>query len=175
MSYLLFSDRFNMYNPYSVQKKIKKAIMASPSPANSNISESSTFPVTKVGNINKKRLLEGQKQHCNNNTNFKKHGLETGTAFNDYDDLTKAIQEYQTLKHVKLYRRDSRSIKSMINTGRSPKKNFSMKLKYGELSFRCIFGGKIYKSFSKGFRPRQRFVCCTCIVVRICPALSCLN
>ena len=82
-----------------------------------------------------------------------------GTGFNEYEELIKAIQAYQTINHISLYKRDSRSIESIISSGRSPKKKISTKLKYGEISYRCKFGGKVYKSFSKGLRPKQRLFC----------------
>ena len=97
-------------------------------------------------------------QPVNYPVKIKKQIFRKGTGFTDYEELVKAIQEYQTLNHVKLYKRDSRSVESMISRGRAPKKRISMDLKYGELSFRCKHGGKIYKSFSKGLRPHQRLL-----------------
>ena len=82
--------------------------------------------------------------------------FKVGATFDHYAKLVKAIQSYERRKHVRLYRRDSRTLLSIISRGRAPKKNFSMDLRYGELCYRCRHGGKKYKSFSTGARPNQR-------------------
>jgi hypothetical protein len=41
---------------------------------------------------------------------------------------------------------------------RCPKKKFNPDLQYSEVDFRCVHGGKHFKSQSKGIRPNQQYV-----------------
>lgn len=90
--------------------------------------------------------------------------FHVGSTFDHYAKVVKAIQAYERRNHVRLYRRDSRTLSSIISRGRAPKKNFSMDLRYGELCYRCRHGGKKYKSFSTGIRPNQRYIYLTILI-----------
>lgn len=103
---------------------------------------------------------------ANVTTGFQKalHDVEqnffvVGMQFDSYESILERIKEYEMVHHVKLFRRDSRTIQSIIAKGRS-RKSLNLNLKYGELNFRCRFGGKDYKTKSTGVRPKQRCKVC---------------
>ena len=80
--------------------------------------------------------------------------LYTGAKFSSYNDLSKAVEWYQNENFIQLYRRDSRNIEATLK--RAPNRKFNPEIKYSELVYSCIHGGKKFKSESKGKRPHQQ-------------------
>ena len=76
-----------------------------------------------------------------------------GKKFDSFDDLDKKIQQYQKENYVQFYKRDSRTIETAIK--RAPKRKFRPEIKYSELVYSCVHGGKKFKSSCTGKRPLQ--------------------
>ena len=76
-----------------------------------------------------------------------------GSKYNSYEVLHEAIQKYQKQNFVQLYKKDSHTVQ--VAARRSPKRHFNEAIKYSEITFSCIHGGKKYISKSKGARPHQ--------------------
>ncbi|XP_078693414.1 uncharacterized protein LOC144923086 [Branchiostoma floridae x Branchiostoma belcheri] len=87
--------------------------------------------------------------------------LEVGAIFHSYPDIEFAINDYQLRNFVQLYIRDSRTI---CGTRRAKIKSFNPKLKYSEITFACVHGGRKYKSHSLGARPNQKTFLMDCPV-----------
>eukprot|EP00058_Branchiostoma_floridae_P007739 XP_002593227.1 hypothetical protein BRAFLDRAFT_72696 [Branchiostoma floridae] len=88
--------------------------------------------------------------------------LEVGAIFHSYDEVDFAIHDYQMRNFVQLYIRDSRTISN--GTRRARIKNFNQRLKYSEITFACVHGGRKYKSQSSGVRPNQKTFLMDCPV-----------
>jgi zinc finger SWIM domain-containing protein 3 len=73
--------------------------------------------------------------------------IAVGAAFPAYSELE---QEHS----VQYYKRDSRSIEAALR--RAPNREFSEAIKYSELVYSCIHGGKKFTSLSSGKRPNQQ-------------------
>ena len=79
-----------------------------------------------------------------------------GDTFHSFEELSSAIRSYQITQKVQFYIRDSRTIEAASR--RDTKKTFKRELKYAEITYHCIHGGKQYKPTSKGKRPHQLYV-----------------
>ena len=93
-----------------------------------------------------------------------------GSKFDSFDDLSSAIKDYERVNSVTLYTRSSRSI--MAAKKRAPKRHFSESLKYSELDYACVHGGRQYKSHSKGIRKSQRLVQTACFHYKLLSTFS---
>lgn len=85
---------------------------------------------------------------------FNETNLARGQEFSSYSEALDALQIYQDKNYVQFYKRNSLGIQAAAK--RCPKKKFSPELKYSEVDFRCVHGGKKFKSQSKGIRPNQQ-------------------
>jgi hypothetical protein len=83
-----------------------------------------------------------------------KMALSIGAKFESYDEVAAIIKDYQAENFVQLYKRDSRTIEAASR--RCSKKIFAARLRYSELDYSCIHGGKKFESESKGARPNVR-------------------
>ena len=83
--------------------------------------------------------------------------ITQGDCFLTFTALDEAINEYMKVNFVQLYKRNTRTINGF-------KKHFPSKsalsispdLKYGEIDYHCIHGGKKFVSKIQGARPNQR-------------------
>ncbi|GFN90037.1 Zinc finger swim domain-containing protein 1 [Plakobranchus ocellatus] len=84
-----------------------------------------------------------------------------GQEFSSFQSLENAIDAYSKSAAVQLYKRSSRTIKNALQ--RCPKKVINEALRYSEIDYACVHGGRSYKSTSKGHRPNQskRRICRT--------------
>lgn len=73
-----------------------------------------------------------------------------GEKFSSYNALASKIECYQRPNNVQLYKRSSRSVAAAKS--RCPKKSFNEELKFSEVTFSCIHGGKNFKSEATGKR-----------------------
>lgn len=80
--------------------------------------------------------------------------LAVGATFSTYAELENEIEKYQVENSVQLYKRDSRTIEAALR--RAPNREFNKAIKYSELVFSCIHGGKKFVSQSTGKRPQQQ-------------------
>ena len=87
---------------------------------------------------------------------FNETNLAKGQEFSSYFEVLEALQIYQNKNYVQFYKRNSLGIQAAAK--RCPKKKFSPELKYSEVDFRCVHGGKKFKSQSKGVRPNKQYV-----------------
>ena len=79
-----------------------------------------------------------------------------GEKFEDFSSLEIAIQQYQKEEKVQFFRRSSRTIEKV--QPRMLDKKLNERLKYYEISFHCIRGGKNFKhvkSRSTGMREQR--------------------
>jgi len=74
--------------------------------------------------------------------------------FSSFGELESSVRQYEKRNFVELYIRSSRTIEGMKK--RAPKRMFNDELKFGELQYACIHGGRNYNSKSKGARPNQQ-------------------
>ena len=63
------------------------------------------------------------------------------------------LKKFEKEQCTQLYVRSSKTIESTIK--RAPKKVFNRDLRYSELDYACIHGGKDFKSTSTGKRPNH--------------------
>ncbi|KAM9314821.1 uncharacterized protein KZ484_024514 [Pholidichthys leucotaenia] len=82
------------------------------------------------------------------------HGLHVGESFSSFDELETAIKEYEHHKLTKFYKRSSRTIEAYKKRLRSDK-TFSDQLRFAEVDYACIHGGKNFKSRGTGKRPNH--------------------
>ena len=83
--------------------------------------------------------------------------IKPGSCFSSIEDLEREVQHYQIKNKVKLYRRDSRTIENLLKRNRTSNKTYSPKLKFGELTYKCKYGGREFATHSKGIRFKKRF------------------
>ena len=79
--------------------------------------------------------------------------LNIGKKFENFSSLEIAIQQYQKEENVQFCRRSSQTIEKA--QPRMPDKKLNEHLKYYEISFHCIRGGKNFKSRSTGMREQR--------------------
>ena len=77
------------------------------------------------------------------------HNLHIGQKFEDFAAFESAIMRYQNAENVQFYRRDSRSVEKA-----QPRleKKLNPKIKYYEVKYHCINGGKKHISKATGAR-----------------------
>ena len=80
--------------------------------------------------------------------------FSVNAKFSSFKELEDEIDKYQRDHYVQLYKRDSRTIEAAMR--RAPNKKFKSEIKYSELVYCFIHGGKKFKSESKGKRPQQQ-------------------
>jgi len=76
--------------------------------------------------------------------------FHVGEKFPSHTALEDKIDRYQSANSVQLYRRNSRTL--AVGRRRCPKKNFNDDIKYIEVSYACIHGGKDFKARGDGNR-----------------------
>ena len=76
--------------------------------------------------------------------------LNVGKTFEDFSSLEIAIQQYQKEENVQFFWRTIEKVQP-----RMPDKKLNERLKYYEISFHCIRGGKNFKSRSTGMREQR--------------------
>ena len=77
-----------------------------------------------------------------------------GETFGSFSELQDKKDAFEKSNFVQLYIRRSRTIEAAAK--RAPKKQFNVDLKYYEIEYSCIHGGKDFKSTSTGERPNQK-------------------
>ena len=77
-----------------------------------------------------------------------------GKKFSSYNELQQWIDTYQSENFVQLYVSDSRTIAAAQK--RLPKRQLKAELKYYQLTYACVHGGRKYKSKCSGVRPNQQ-------------------
>ena len=84
------------------------------------------------------------------------HNLHIGQKFEDFAAFESAIMRYQNAENVQFYRRDSRSVDKA-----QPRleKKLNPKIKYYEVMYHCINGGKKHISKATGADSRRAVVC----------------
>ncbi|KAK3854009.1 hypothetical protein Pcinc_039481 [Petrolisthes cinctipes] len=66
--------------------------------------------------------------------------LKVGSKFYTFDELSKRLEEFQELERVQLWVRDSRTVVAAAKRAR--RKSLNPALKYAELTYSCVFGGR---------------------------------
>ena len=69
--------------------------------------------------------------------------------FTSYEDLQTKVSLFEKQTFVKLWKRDSRSVEA---ASKCLNRALSDKLKYYEVTFYCIHGGKKFKAKGEGIR-----------------------
>ena len=91
--------------------------------------------------------------------------FRVGDEFNSFDDLRDKISTFGQTQFVQLYIRRSRTI--IMASKRRTKKIYNEDLKFAELEYACINGGKNFKTTSTGERPNQQKVEVVAIIIMI--------
>lgn len=76
-----------------------------------------------------------------------------GKRFNSFDELGEWLDNFQTANSVQLFVRDSRTVAAAQK--RMPKRQLKAGLRYYQIAFCCIHGGRQYRSQSSGVRSNQ--------------------
>ena len=66
--------------------------------------------------------------------------LKVGCKFLTFDDLSKCLEQFQKTQNVQLWVRDSRTVTAAAKRAR--RKSLNPNLKYAELTYSCVFGGR---------------------------------
>ena len=75
--------------------------------------------------------------------------FSVGDSFRSFSELEEKLQIFKAKKYIELWRRDARTIKAVqnrINRAINPS------LKYYELKYCCIHGGRAFKPKGQGIR-----------------------
>ena len=83
--------------------------------------------------------------------------FEIGQTFNSFDECENELQKLKEENFVDLYRHDARTIEASIK--RLPKKVLSENIKYSEMQYCCVHGGRLQKE-----RKRQKRDRVSCVV-----------
>ena len=75
--------------------------------------------------------------------------LVSGQEFYSFEELSEGVKNWEKKNFVTLYTRSSRSIEAANRT-------FLDKLKFSELDYACVHGGREYKSKATQRRPCQK-------------------
>lgn len=89
-------------------------------------------------------LLPKWKVFCKIFVSFILGKINLGDEFYCLEDIEHALRQYEITNNVKLYKRDVRSIEALMKRSLKLQKldQINMKLKYGQLLFCCVYGGK---------------------------------
>ncbi|XP_067834789.1 zinc finger SWIM domain-containing protein 1-like isoform X2 [Heptranchias perlo] len=91
-------------------------------------------------------------------------GFRVGAEFSSYSELHREYRRYQKDYAVQLWTRHSRTIEAQRR--RAPKRPMNDALKFAEIDYACIHGGKLFKTKGSGKRPIQRTnkMKCPCVI-----------
>lgn len=77
-----------------------------------------------------------------------------GREFSSYEELSLCIKKWEEESYVTLYTRSSRGLEAARR--RAPRRTFAEALKFSELDYACVHGGREYKSKSSQKRLCQK-------------------
>ena len=83
--------------------------------------------------------------------------LRVGDSFTSFDEIEEHLESYMKRNFVQLYKRNTRTIAGFKKHSRKVSVDIPDVLKYGEIDFCCIHGGKKFKSKAVE-RLNQRYV-----------------
>ena len=66
--------------------------------------------------------------------------LKVGSKFDTFESLSHTLEEFQKREQVQLWVRDSRTV--IAAAKRARRKSLNPALKYAELTYSCVFGGR---------------------------------
>ena len=66
--------------------------------------------------------------------------LHVGQTFGDHEALEKGIEQLEKLENCELWVRDSRTVDAAVKRAR--RKQINPKLKYAEVTYHCVYGGR---------------------------------
>ncbi|XP_043533844.1 zinc finger SWIM domain-containing protein 1-like isoform X2 [Chiloscyllium plagiosum] len=97
-------------------------------------------------------------------------GFRVGAEFSSYSELHREFRRYQRDCAVQLWTRHSRTIEAQRR--RAPKRPMNDALRFAEIDYACIHGGKLFRAKGTGKRTNQRTnkTKCPCVIkVRLSP------
>ena len=77
-----------------------------------------------------------------------------GKEFSSFEELSTNVKEWEGANFVTLYTRSSRSVEAARR--RAPKRTYNQQLKFSEIDYACVHGGREYKSTSSQKRLCQK-------------------
>ncbi|XP_069775813.1 zinc finger SWIM domain-containing protein 1-like isoform X2 [Narcine bancroftii] len=91
-------------------------------------------------------------------------GFRVGAEFSSYSELHREYRRYQKDCAVQMWTRHSRTIEAQRR--RAPKRPMNDALKFAEIDYACIHGGKLFKTKGSGKRPNQKTnkMKCPCVI-----------
>lgn len=75
--------------------------------------------------------------------------FSVGDSFQSFSELEEKLQAFKAKKYVEFWRRDARTIEAVQNR---LNRTINPSLKYYELKYCCIHGGRVFKPKGKGVR-----------------------
>ena len=75
------------------------------------------------------------------------HAFRIGETFSTFSELEEKIRQFKDNAFIDLYRRDSKTIEKA-----NVKRHIKAELRFYRIKYACVFGGRKFKSFSKGER-----------------------
>lgn len=81
--------------------------------------------------------------------------FDVGATFSSHDGLLAAIQQYEDSNYVQFWVNSSRTI-SAAKKKKGLTREVDPALKYAEIEYVCVHGGRKFVSRSTGERPNQR-------------------
>ena len=72
--------------------------------------------------------------------------LAEGKEFSSFEEVCASIKKWEEANFVTLYTRSSRGLEAARR--RAPRRTFAEQLKFSELDYACVHGGREYKSKS---------------------------
>ncbi|XP_068228108.1 uncharacterized protein [Palaemon carinicauda] len=79
--------------------------------------------------------------------------FSVGDTFSSYTELEEKLKSFQSTNYTQLWKRDSRTIATACK--RKPNRHFNTDIKFYELRYSCVHGGRKHTSKSEGQRPHQ--------------------
>lgn len=80
--------------------------------------------------------------------------FDVGATFSSHEDLQAAVQQYEDDNYAQFWVHSSRTIAAAKNKG--VKRDVDPALKFAEIGYVCINGGRKFTSRSTGERPNQK-------------------
>lgn len=77
------------------------------------------------------------------------NSLQVGNTFDSYEEFDSELKKYCDKNYVCFYKREARTISA---ARRKTERPINAELKYYQLKFACIKGGKAFQSMGKGQR-----------------------
>ena len=106
------------------------------------------------------------------------HKVHVGQQFDDFSSLENAVDRYQNAECVKFFTRSSRNFEQAQR--RMPDRTFNPNIKYSEVNYHCIHGGKNSREEGTEREKPGKFLstsslACMCVFLSVRSSSVCLS